>query len=187
MTTYESDLLKLLSERGYVHQVTDAAGLDALAARQVVPGYIGFDATAPSLHVGSLVQIMMLRRLQQTGHKPIALMGGGTTKIGDPSGKDESRKLLTPELIDENIAGIRTVFERLLKFGEGPTDAVMVNNDDWLGGLGYIELLRDVGPHFTVNRMLKPSWWKPRLNRIGAERRKDNARKSRCADLVEQV
>ncbi|TNE43966.1 MAG: tyrosine--tRNA ligase, partial [Sphingomonadales bacterium] len=154
MTEYKSDLLRILSERGYIHQMTDAEGLDALACEKVIPGYIGFDATAPSLHIGSLVQIMMLRRLQQAGHKPIVVMGGGTTKIGDPSGKDESRKLLTPELIEENIAGIRTVFERLLKFGDGPTDAIMVNNDEWLSELGYIELLRDVGPHFTINRML---------------------------------
>ena len=165
MTTYESELLQLLTERGYVHQVTDAVGLDALAARQVVPGYIGFDATAPSLHVGSLVQIMMLRRLQQAGHKPIVVMGGGTTKIGDPSGKDESRKMLTPEIIDDNIAGIRAVFERLLSFGDGPTDAVMVNNDEWLSELGYIELLREVGPHFTINRMLTFDSVKLRLDR----------------------
>ena len=165
MSQYQSDLLRLLDERGYIHQATDAAGLDALAVRQVIPGYIGFDATAPSLHVGSLVQIMMLRRLQQAGHKPIVVMGGGTTKIGDPSGKDESRKLLTSELIDENIAGIRTVFERLLTFGDGPSDAVMVNNDEWLGQLGYIELLRDVGPHFTVNRMLTFDSVKLRLER----------------------
>ena len=154
MSTYTSDLLRLLEERGYIHQLTDAAGLDALATRQVVPGYIGFDATAPSLHVGSLVQIMMLRRLQQTGHKPIVVMGGGTTKIGDPSGKDESRQLLTSATIDANIASIRKVFERLLTFGDGPTDAIMVNNDDWLSQLSYIDLLRDVGPHFTINRML---------------------------------
>ena len=154
MSTYQSDLLRVLEERGYIHQITDAEGLDALAARQVVPGYIGFDATAPSLHVGSLVQIMMLRRLQQTGHKPIVVMGGGTTKVGDPSGKDESRKMLDDAGIEANIAGIRQVFERLLTFGDGPTDAVMVNNDEWLSKLGYIELLRDVGPHFTVNRML---------------------------------
>ena len=142
MTQYSSTLLRLLDERGYIHQVTDAAGLDALAAKQVVPGYIGFDATAPSLHVGSLVQIMMLRRLQQAGHKPIVLMGGGTTKVGDPSGKDESRKMLTSDDIKANIASIRTVFEKLLTFGEGPTDAVMVDNDDWLGKLGYVDLLR---------------------------------------------
>jgi len=153
-TTYESDLLRLLDERGYVHQMTDAAGLDALAARQVVPGYIGFDATAPSLHIGSLVQIMMLRRLQQTGHKPIVLMGGGTTRIGDPTGRDESRKMLDDETIAANIAGIRSVFERLLVFGDGPTDAVLVDNQDWLGELGYIEMLQKVGTHFTVNRML---------------------------------
>ncbi|MBX7540727.1 tyrosine--tRNA ligase [Qipengyuania sphaerica] len=165
MSTYQSDLLRLLEERGYIHQITDAEGLDALAARQVVPGYIGFDATAPSLHIGSLVQIMMLRRLQQAGHKPIVVMGGGTTKVGDPSGKDESRKMLTNEGIEDNIAGIRTVFERLLTFGDGPTDAVMVNNDEWLSQLGYIELLRDVGPHFTVNRMLTFDSVKLRLER----------------------
>ena len=154
MSQYQSDLLRVLDERGYIHQLTDAAGLDALAAKQVVPGYIGFDATAPSLHIGGLVQIMMLRRLQQAGHKPIVLMGGGTTRIGDPTGRDESRKMLTDATIDENIAGIRTVFDRLLTFGDGPTDAVMVNNQDWLGGLGYIEMLQKVGTHFTVNRML---------------------------------
>ena len=162
---YQSDLLRLLEERGYIHQVTDPEGLDTLAARGPVPAYIGFDATAPSLHVGSLVQIMMLRRLQQAGHKPIVVMGGGTTKIGDPSGKDESRKLLTPEAIDANIASILTVFERLLAFGDGPTDAVMVNNDEWLSQLGYIELLRDVGPHFTINRMLTFDSVKLRLDR----------------------
>ena len=165
MSSYTSDLMRVLEGRGYIHQTTDAGALDALAAKQVVPGYIGFDATAPSLHVGSLVQIMMLRRLQQTGHKPIVVMGGGTTKIGDPSGKDESRKMLTAADIDANIAGIRTVFERLLTFGDGPTDAVMVNNDEWLSELGYIELLRDVGPHFTVNRMLTFDSVKLRLDR----------------------
>ena len=163
--TYHSDLLRLLEERGYIHQVTDPGALDALAGKQIVPGYIGFDATAPSLHVGSLVQIMMLRRLQQAGHKPIVVMGGGTTKIGDPSGKDESRKLLTSEIIDQNIATIRTVFERLLTFGDGPTDAVMVNNDEWLSQLGYIDLLRDVGPHFTINRMLTFDSVRLRLDR----------------------
>ncbi len=163
--TYQSDLLRLLDQRGYIHQLTDAAALDALAAKEIVPGYIGFDATAPSLHVGSLVQIMMLRRLQQTGHKPIVVMGGGTTKVGDPSGKDESRKLLTTEAIAGNIATIRTVFERLLQFGDGPGDAIMVNNDDWLGELKYIDLLRDVGPHFTINRMLTFDSVKLRLER----------------------
>ena len=165
MTAYKSSLLRLLDERGYIHQVTDAAALDALAEKQVVPGYIGFDATAPSLHVGSLVQIMQLRRLQQTGHKPIVLMGGGTTKVGDPSGKDEGRQLLTNEQIDTNIAGIRRVFEKFLAFGNGPTDAVMVNNDDWLGGLDYIPFLREVGRHFTINRMLTFDSVKLRLDR----------------------
>ena len=154
MTSYRSSLLKLLDERGYIHQITDAEALDALADKEVVTGYIGFDATAPSLHVGSLVQIMLLRRLQQTGHKPIVLMGGGTTKIGDPTGKDESRKLLSDDDIATNISGIRKVFERFLTFGGGPTDAVMVNNDDWLSRLEYVPFLRDVGRHFTINRML---------------------------------
>jgi tyrosyl-tRNA synthetase len=154
MAAYTSSLLRLLDERGYIHQTTDAGALDALASRQVVPGYIGFDATAPSLHVGNLVSIMLLRRLQQAGHKPVVLMGGGTTRIGDPTGRDESRKLLSDATIEANIASIRTVFERLLSFGDGPADAVMVNNQDWLGKLGYIELLQEVGPHFTVNRML---------------------------------
>jgi tyrosyl-tRNA synthetase len=165
MTEYASSLLRLLDERGYIHQLTDAEGLDALAQRQVVPGYIGFDATAPSLHVGSLVQIMLLRRLQQAGHKPIVLMGGGTTRIGDPTGRDESRKMLSDETIDANIASIRTVFERFLTFGDGPTDAIMVNNHDWLGRLGYIELLQEVGTHFTVNRMLTFDSVKLRLER----------------------
>ncbi|MEY4161010.1 MAG: hypothetical protein RLZZ136_1631 [Pseudomonadota bacterium] len=165
MTNYTSSLLRLLDERGYIHQLTDAEGLDALANKQVIPGYIGFDATAPSLHIGSLVQIMMLRRLQQAGHKPIVVMGGGTTKVGDPSGKDESRKMLTAEGIQANIASIRTVFERLLTFGDGPTDAIMVDNDEWLSQLGYIELLRTVGPHFTINRMMTFDSVKLRLDR----------------------
>lgn len=165
MSIYESALLRLLDERGYIHQMTDAAGLDALAARQVVPGYIGFDATAPSLHIGSLVQIMMLRRLQQTGHKPVVVMGGGTTRIGDPTGRDESRKMLTDEAIEANIESIFTVFSKLLKFGDGPTDAVMVNNHDWLGQLGYIELLQQVGTHFTINRMLSFDSVRLRLER----------------------
>ena len=162
---YTSDLLRLLDERGYIHQLTDAAGLDALAQRQVVPGYIGFDATAPSLHIGSMVQIMLLRRLQQTGHKPVVLMGGGTTRIGDPTGRDESRKMLSDATIEANIASIATVFERLLTFGDGPSDAVMVNNHDWLGQLGYIELLQEVGTHFTINRMLTFDSVKLRLDR----------------------
>jgi tyrosyl-tRNA synthetase len=165
MTAYSSDLLRLLDERGYIHQVTDAEGLDALAAREIVPGYIGFDATAPSLHVGSLVQIMILRRLQQAGHKPIVLMGGGTSKIGDPSFKDEARKLLTPETIDANIASIRRVFERFLTFGDGPTDAVMADNAEWLDRLEYIPFLREIGQHFSVNRMLTFDSVKLRLDR----------------------
>ena len=165
MISYSSSLLRLLDERGYIHQATDAAALDALAANQIVPGYIGFDATAPSLHVGSLVQIMMLRRLQQAGHKPIVLMGGGTTKVGDPSGKDESRKMLGPDEIAANIASIRRVFDHFLIFGDGPTDAVIVDNDDWLSPLGYLELLRNVGPHFTVNRMMTFDSVKLRLER----------------------
>ena len=165
MTTYSSSLLKLLDERGYIHQVTDAAALDALAARQIVPGYIGFDATAPSLHVGNLVQIMQLRRIQQAGHKPIVLMGGGTTKVGDPSGKDEGRKLLSSEEIDANITSIRRAFESFLTFGDGPTDAVMVNNGEWLSHLEYIPFLREVGRHFTINRMLTFDSVKLRLDR----------------------
>ncbi len=165
MTEYRSDLLRLLSERGYLHQLTDAAGLDALAATQVVPGYIGFDATAPSLHVGNLLVVMLLRRLQQAGHKPIVVMGGGTTKVGDPSGKDEGRKLLDDSGIDANIAAIRRIFERFLTFGDGPTDAVMVNNADWLERLEYIPFLRDVGRHFTINRMLTFDSVRLRLDR----------------------
>ncbi|WP_066556327.1 tyrosine--tRNA ligase [Croceicoccus bisphenolivorans] len=165
MTQYKSSLLRLLDERGYIHQMTDAAALDTLAAGSVVPGYVGFDATAPSLHVGSLVQIMLLHRLQQAGHKPVVLMGGGTTRIGDPTGRDESRKMLSDETIEENIASIRRIFDRLLTFGDGPTDAVMVNNHDWLGQLGYIQLLQEVGTHFTVNRMLTFDSVKLRLER----------------------
>jgi len=163
--TYGSSLLRLLDERGYIHQVTDAAALDALAKKETVSAYIGFDATAPSLHVGSLVQIMLLRRLQQAGHRPIVLMGGGTTKVGDPSGKDEGRQLLTHEQIDANIAGIRRVFEHFLTFGDGPSDAIMVNNADWLDTLAYIPFLREVGRHFTINRMLTFDSVKIRLDR----------------------
>ena len=163
--TYSSDLLRTLDERGYIHQLTDADGLDSLASKDVVPGYIGFDATGPSLHVGHLVSIMMLRQLQKAGHKPIVIMGGGTTKVGDPSGKDESRQMLSDDQINANIASIRAIFEQFLTFGNGPTDAVMINNDEWLSQLGYIELLRDVGPHFTVNRMLTFDSVKLRLER----------------------
>ena len=165
MTDFASDLLRTLSSRGYIHQATDAAALDALAVKEVVPGYIGFDPTAPSLHVGSLVQIMLLRRLQQTGHKPVVLMGGGTGKIGDPSFKDEARKLASEETIAANIAGIQRIFERFLTFGDGPTDAVMVNNADWLDRLEYIPFLREVGQHFSVNRLLSFDSVKLRLDR----------------------
>jgi tyrosyl-tRNA synthetase len=165
MTNYQSDLLRLLNDRGYIHQITDANALDALAAKHIVPAYIGFDATAPSLHVGNLVSVMLLRRLQQAGHKPIVLMGGGTTKVGDPSGKDEVRKLLDTDGINQNIASIRRIFERFLVFGDGPTDAVLVNNADWLDKLGYVDLLRDVGKHFTINRMLTFDSVRLRLDR----------------------
>ena len=165
MASFSSSLLRTLDERGFIHQATDAAALDALANTSVIPAYIGFDATAPSLHVGSLVQIMMLRRLQQAGHKPVVLMGGGTTKVGDPSGKDESRRLLTNDDIAANIAGIRGVFERFLTFGDGPTDAVLVDNADWLDALNYVAFLRDVGRHFTINRMLTFESVKLRLDR----------------------
>ena len=165
MTSYQSDLLRLLETRGYIHQLTDAEGLDALAAKQVVPGYIGFDPTAPSLHVGHLVSIMMLRQLQKAGHKPIVLMGGGTGKIGDPSFKDEARKLLTTENIAENVGSIKRVFERFLTFGDGPTDAIMLDNAEWLDRLEYIPFLRDIGQHFSVNRMLSFDSVKMRLDR----------------------
>lgn len=165
MTGFKSDLLRVLSDRGYIHQITDGEALDKLATSQVVPAYVGFDATAPSLHVGNLVSIMLLRRLQQAGHKPVVLMGGGTTRIGDPTGKDEVRKMLSDDAIETNISSIRTAFERFLVFGDGPTDAVMVNNHDWLGKLGYIEMLQKVGTHFTVNRMLSFDSVKLRLER----------------------
>ena len=163
--TYQSEFLKVLDERGFIHQGTNLDGLDERAAKEIVTGYIGFDATAKSLHAGSLVQIMLLYWLQQTGHRPIALMGGGTTKVGDPTGKDEQRKLLTDDDILANIDGIKGVFSKLLTFGDGPTDAMMVNNDDWLSQLGYVEFLRDYGTHFTINRMLTFDSVKLRLDR----------------------
>jgi tyrosyl-tRNA synthetase len=161
----KSGFLRVLRERGYIHQITHPAELDAAAGAGVVTGYIGFDATAPSLHVGSLIQIMMLRRLQRAGGKPIVVMGGGTTKVGDPSGKDESRKMLTAAVIAANIASIRAVFGKFLHFGDGPTDAMMVDNDEWLSKLGYVEFLREYGPHFTINRMLSFDSVKLRLER----------------------
>jgi tyrosyl-tRNA synthetase len=165
MSNYQSDLLRLLDSRGYIHQVTDAQGLDALAMTQVVPGYGGFDPTAPSLHVGNLMLVMLLRRMQQAGHKPIVLMGGGTAKVGDPSFKDEARSLLGEETIRNNLASIKRIFERFLTFGDGPTDAVMVNNADWLDKLEYVSFLRDVGQHFTISRMLSFDSVKQRLER----------------------
>ena len=165
MSVARSELLQVLEQRRYVHQITDRETLDAKAAAGIVTGYIGFDCTANSLHVGSLVPIMMLRRMQQTGHKPIVLMGGGTTKVGDPSGKDESRKVLTDADIAANKDGIRKVFSQFLKFGDGPTDAVMVDNAEWLDRLGYISFLRDYGAHFSVNRMLTMESVKLRLDR----------------------
>jgi tyrosyl-tRNA synthetase len=165
MTGRRSDFIASAQERGFVHQCTDIAALDAEAAKGAVTAYIGFDCTAPSLHAGSLVSIMLLRLLQKTGHKPIVLMGGGTTKVGDPSGKDDTRKLLSDSDIAANMAGIRGVFDRFLAFGDGPTDAVMVDNAEWLDGLAYIPFLRDVGRHFSVNRMLGFDSVKLRLER----------------------
>ncbi|MFZ0123641.1 MAG: tyrosine--tRNA ligase, partial [Xanthobacteraceae bacterium] len=165
MSTTKSEFLNELKARGYVHQVTDEAGLDALAKSGRITGYIGFDCTAPSLHVGNLLGIMMLRKLQQAGHKPIVLIGGGTTKVGDPSGKDEARKLLTDAEIAANIGGIESVFGKFVSFGGSGSDALMVNNADWLNELNYIDFLRDVGRHFSVNRMLSFDSVKMRLER----------------------
>jgi tyrosyl-tRNA synthetase len=165
MTTTGSEFLKAATERGFIHQCTDTQGLDELASKETVRAYIGFDATADSLHAGSLVPIMLLRLLQRTGHKPIVLMGGGTTKVGDPSGKDEQRQLLDNARIDANIQGIRRIFEKFLTFGDGPTDAVMVNNADWLDDLEYIPFLREYGRYFSVNRMLGFESVKLRLDR----------------------
>jgi tyrosyl-tRNA synthetase len=165
MGTYKSDFLKVLSERGFIHQVSEPEALDALAHASTITAYIGFDCTAASLHVGSLLPIMLLYWLQQTGHRPIALMGGGTTRVGDPSGKDESRRLLTDELINENLKGIRTIFDKFLKFAGAGGNAVMANNADWLNTLNYIDFLRDVGRHFSINRMLAFDSVKLRLER----------------------
>ena len=165
MSTYKSDFLNTLSTRGYIHQCSDAAGLDALAAKGDVTAYIGFDCTAKSLHVGSLVQIMLLHWAQELGQKSIALMGGGTTRVGDPSGRDESRKLLTLEDIEDNKRGIQQVFAKFLRFGSGPKDALMIDNAEWLTKLNYLEMLRDVGRHFSVNRMLAMDSVKLRLER----------------------
>jgi tyrosyl-tRNA synthetase len=166
MSQYQSEFIQTIVDRGYLHQCTDLATLDmVLASEAPVVGYIGFDCTAPSLHVGSLVSIMLLRRLQRAGHKPVVLMGGGTTKIGDPSGRDEARKLLTDEDIATNMSGIKEVFSRFITFGDGPSDAIMVNNADWLDDLRYIPFLRDYGRHFSVNRMLTFDSVRLRLDR----------------------
>ncbi|HXX09615.1 MAG TPA: tyrosine--tRNA ligase [Pseudolabrys sp.] len=164
MSAYKSEFLKVLAERGFIHQVSEPEALDAKAKAGAITAYIGFDCTAPSLHVGSLLPIMMLYWLQQTGHRPIALMGGGTTRVGDPSGKDESRRVLTDEAINENLKGIRSIFAKFLKFEDGG-NAVMSNNADWLNKLNYIDFLRDVGRHFSVNRMLSFDSVKLRLDR----------------------
>ena len=163
--SYSSEFITEITNRGYMHQATNLEGLDERAALQPLSAYIGFDCTADSLHVGSLVQIMMLRLLQRTGHKPIVLMGGGTTKVGDPSGKDEARPLLSDQDIESNKNGIRKIFEKYLSFGDGPTDAVMVDNADWLDDLGYIRFLRDYGAHFSINRMMGMESVKLRLDR----------------------
>ena len=170
MSAYKSDFLNVLASRGFIHQVSEPEALDALARQSTITAYIGFDCTAPSLHVGSLLPIMMLHWLQQTGHKPIPLMGGGTTRVGDPSGKDESRRLLTDDVIAANLRSIRETFGRFLRFGDGKvlankTDAVMANNADWLNALNYIDFLRDIGRHFSINRMLAFDSVKLRLER----------------------
>jgi tyrosyl-tRNA synthetase len=165
MSAFKSDFLSVMSERGYVHQVSDTAGLDQLAQRGEVVAYVGYDCTAPSLHIGHLLSIMMLHWLQETGNKPIALMGGGTTRVGDPSGRDETRKILTYEQIDANKDSIKTTFAKFMTFGGGKTDAIMSDNAEWLTKLNYIEMLRDVGRHFSINRMLTMDSVKLRLDR----------------------
>ncbi len=165
MPSYKSEFVQTVVERGYLHQCTDIEALDALAAKQIITAYIGFDCTAPSLHVGSLVPVMLLRLLQKTGHRPIVLMGAGTTKVGDPSGKDESRQMLDDAGIAKNMMGIRKAFANYMNFGSGPTDALMANNADWLDELQYIPFLREYGPHFTINRMLSFDSVKLRLER----------------------
>ncbi|MEZ2127406.1 MULTISPECIES: tyrosine--tRNA ligase [unclassified Sinorhizobium] len=165
MSEFKSDFLRTLKERGFIHQVSDETGLDDLFTKETVTAYVGYDATATSLHIGNLISATMLYWLQETGHRPIALMGGGTSMVGDPSFRDEQRKLLTPEAIETNIQGIKKIFSRILRFGDGPTDAFMVNNADWLMKLNYVEFLRDVGRHFSVNRMLSFDSVKLRLDR----------------------
>lgn len=165
MTKFKSDFLNVVHERGFVHQCSDVEALDDLLSTEVVSAYIGFDCTAPSLHVGSLLQILMLRWFQKTGHRPVPLMGGGTTQVGDPSGRDESRQILTPDKIEENKRGIQAVFDQFLSFGDGPTDAKMIDNADWLMTLNYVDFLRSVGRHFSVNQMIARESVKQRLDR----------------------
>ena len=165
MSGFKSDFLRTLSERGFIHQVSDESGLDDLLAKETVTAYIGYDPTAPSLHAGSLIQIMMLHWFQQTGHRPISLMGGGTGMVGDPSFKEEARQLMTVDTIESNIASIKQVFSNYLTYGDGPKDALMINNAEWLRSLNYLEFLRDVGKHFSVNRMLSFDSVKTRLDR----------------------
>nr|WP_165830628.1 tyrosine--tRNA ligase [Phenylobacterium soli] len=164
-TNFKSEFLRTMQARGYIHQITHPEELDEAASKGIITGYIGYDATAPSLHVGNLITIMMLRRLQQSGHKPIVIVGGGTTKVGDPSGKDETRQLRTEDEIKANIASQKQAFARFLTFGDGPSDAMLVDNDEWLSKLGYIEFLREFGVHFTINRMLTFDSVKLRLER----------------------
>ncbi|MCR9122711.1 MAG: tyrosine--tRNA ligase [Phyllobacteriaceae bacterium] len=165
MPVYKSDFLNVLNERGFIHQISDPDGLDARCVEGPITAYVGYDATATSLHIGNLISVTMLYWLQQTGHRPITLMGGGTSMVGDPSFRDDQRQLLTPEKIDENIAGIKRVFGRILDYGDGPTDAIMANNADWLMQLSYVDFLREVGRHFSVNRMLTFDSVKLRLDR----------------------
>lgn len=165
MSRFKSDFLHTLNERGFIHQISDELGLDELFAKETVTAYIGFDPTAPSLHAGGLIQIMMLHWMQQTGHRPISLMGGGTGMVGDPSFKDDARQLMTIDTIESNIASIKRVFSNYLSYGEGHKDALMINNGDWLRDLNYLEFLRDVGRHFSVNRMLSFDSVKTRLDR----------------------
>ena len=165
MSQFKSDLLRVLSDRGFIHQISEPEALDTLASSSRITAYIGYDCTAPSLHIGHLLPIMMLHWMQQTGHRPIALMGGGTTRVGDPSGKDESRRILTEDTINENLKSIRATFSKFLTFGDGPGDAIMANNADWLNTLNYIDFLCDVGKHFSINRMLSFDSVKLRLER----------------------
>ncbi|HVX81919.1 MAG TPA: tyrosine--tRNA ligase [Devosiaceae bacterium] len=165
MAKYKSDFLNVLDQRGFIHQISDAEGLDALAAKGRITGYVGYDATATSIHIGNLITVTLLYWLQETGHRPISLMGGGTSMVGDPSFRDEQRKLLSVEEIERNIESIKRVYSRILRYGDGPTDAIMVNNADWLLKLNYVEFLRDVGRYFSVNRMLSFDSVKLRLDR----------------------